>query len=488
MRKLGILFSLLLLACTPDKVVQPLVNVTSRENSYLVKFTDDVKDPKGIAAGLVNQNGGQLRYVYSHSMKGFAAELSDAAVEALWRNPNVENIEPDAMVRLVEPKGVTIAALESSWGLDRIDQRNVDLNGQYNPPNDGSGVTVYVIDTGIWTTHIDFTGRASWGPDFSGSYLNYDCNGHGTHVAGTIGGVYYGVAKAVNLVSVRVFDCSGSAAFSTVIAAVDWVTANAVKPAVVNMSLGGPYTQILNDAVTASIASGVVYSVSAGNENTDACNVSPASTPTALTVGAIALDDRRSAFSNQGPCVDLFAPGEDIWSDWTGRDQWYVYLCGNSCVMNLSGTSMASPHVAGVAAQVLSRNPTATAVQVHDAIVSQATTGTLWYNLMPGTPSRVLYATQDLTGGGSEPPPPAPPPPTVSADFSATCAKFTCTFTALNAGGWDFGDGTTVFDQNPPVAILHTFLSKRKYTVFHQVGNLVAYRLINCTPKKCQVQ
>lgn len=386
------------------------------------------------------------------------------------------------------PTSITPQALPSSWGLDRIDQHNVDLNSQYNPPNDGAGVHVYLLDTGIWTQHIDFGGRAIWGPDFTGHYLSYDCNGHGTHVAGTIGGAYYGVAKAVQLVSVRVFGCIGSTEFSTIIAAVDWVTANAARPAVVNMSLGGPLTQSLNDAVSNSIASGIVYAVAAGNDNTDACNTSPASTPTALTVGSIALDDRRSEFSNQGPCVDVFAPGSEIFSDWTGQDQWYTYLCGNSCVHELSGTSMASPHVAGVAAQLLSHNPTATPAQVHAAIVGQCTTGTLWYNLSPGTPSCVLYATQDLIGGSSPPPEQTPPPPTMSAAFTASCAGFLCTFTPVSSGGWDFNDGATAVDAVPPAPISHTFAPRRKYTVMHGVGTDFAYRVVNCTPKKCQAQ
>jgi subtilisin family serine protease len=487
MRKLIPVLALLVGCAAPDPVAVtgPVgtvgSNVGQSKQVYLVHLERGA-NREAVAASV----GGSVRRRYQYAINGFSAQMSEEAAAALARNPNVISIEPDGVVTLVQPNQIGISALPSSWGLDRIDQRNVDLNSTYNPPNGGAGVTVYVIDTGIWTSHIDFGGRATWGPDFTGHYLNYDCNGHGTHVAGTIGGAYYGVAKQVQLVSVRVFTCSGSATFETIIAAVDWVTGNAVKPAVANLSLGGPYTQILNDAVGNSIASGIVYAIAAGNNNTDACTQSPASVASALTVGAIALDDRRAEFSNQGPCVDLFAPGYDIFSDWTGQDQWYTYLCGNSCVQQLSGTSMAAPHVAGVAAQLLSRNPTATPAQVHAAIVSQATPGTLWYNLTPGTPSLVLFATETLGGTAPEPPPttdpPPPPPPVDDARFSASCVGRSCTFTAVSDGGWTFGDGTS----GNGTVVSHLY-QKGSYTVRHTVGDAVFALALNCNPKnRCQ--
>ncbi|HEX2208086.1 MAG TPA: S8 family serine peptidase [Longimicrobium sp.] len=341
-----------------------------------------------VARGVAATHGARVSHTYSAALNGFAAELSPRAVEALRRNPQVEYVAEDGMAY---PGQVTQPM--ATWGLDRIDQRALPLNTTYVYGRTGSGVRVYVIDTGIRTTHNEFGGRASVGADFVNDGQNgQDCNGHGTHVAGTVAGATYGVAKAANVISVRVFGCSGGAAWSTIIAAVDWVTANAVKPAVANMSLGGGYYAPVNTAVANSIASGVTYAIAAGNDNWDACSYSPASTPAAITVGSTDSNDARSWFSNYGTCVDLFGPGGSITSAWWNS---------NTAVHTISGTSMATPHVAGVAALYLQGSPTATPATVHAAVLATSTTGRLT-SIGPGSPNRLLFSLLTV------PPPPSP--------------------------------------------------------------------------------
>ncbi|MCT4356178.1 S8 family peptidase [Streptomyces sp. Je 1-79] len=276
----------------------------------------------------------------------------------------------------------------ATWGLDRIDQRDLPLSTTYTYNRTASNVTAYIIDTGIRTSHSEFGGRATVGTDTVGGGQNgQDCQGHGTHVAGTVGGAKYGVAKGAKLVAVRVLDCNGSGTTAGVIAGVDWVTANAVKPAVANMSLGGGANTSLDDAVKRSIASGVTYAVAAGNGNflglpARACNYSPARVPEAITVGATDSADKRASFSNYGTCVDLFAPGVSITSAW--KD-------GDTATNTISGTSMAAPHTAGVAALYLSANPTASPAQVSTALVNNATSGKV-QNPLSGSPNRLLHS------------------------------------------------------------------------------------------------
>jgi subtilisin family serine protease len=306
-------------------------------------------------AALAREHGISPDYVYAHALNGFAGAMSDAARDRLLRDPRVARVEPDGMVSL--------AATESaaSWGIDRIDQRALPLSGTYSYFSTGAGVTAYVIDTGIDYNHAEFGGRASLGIDLVGDGRNgEDCHGHGTHVAATVGGARYGVAKDVALKAVRVLSCSGSGTVSAVIAAVDWITANAVKPAVVNLSLGGPASSSLDDAVRKMVGSGVPAAVAAGNDGKDACTTSPARVGEVMTVGATTSTDEKASYSNYGDCLDWFAPGSGITSAWIGS--------GNTETRILSGTSMAAPHTAGVAALYLQSNPGASAAAVQEAL------------------------------------------------------------------------------------------------------------------------
>lgn len=322
------------------------------------------------------QRGVAIHYRYSAALNGFAATLPISAVQALRQNPDVEYIEADQVV------SIDTTQSPATWGIDRIDQRNLPLSNSYTYNNTGSGVRAYIIDTGIRTTHNEFGGRASIGTDMVGDGQNgNDCNGHGTHVAGTVGGSTYGVAKQVSLIAVRVLNCSGSGTTSGVIAGVDWVTANAVKPAVANMSLGGSASSSLDTAVKNSINSGVTYAIAAGNSHRNACNYSPARVAEAITVGATTSSDARASYSNYGSCLDLFAPGSSITSAW---------YTSNTATNTISGTSMATPHVAGVAALYLQSNGSATPQQVRDAIVNNATTGKVT-SAGKNSPNKLLF-------------------------------------------------------------------------------------------------
>jgi subtilisin family serine protease len=339
------------------------------QGQYIVVFKQNVTNAAALSAQLEGQSGAQVLYRYQNSIKGFAARMSPQAAEALMRNPNVELVEQDATVSLSEaPLQPPLTQTPATWGLDRVDQSARPLDGNYTYRYTGAGVYAFVIDTGILAGHSEFGDRRLSGfsaiVDATG---DSDCNGHGTHVAGTVGGTNYGVAKGVWLVPVRVLGCNGSGTSSGVVAGVDWVAGRTdMRPAVANMSLGGGLSTATNSAVARAVAAGVTMVVAAGNDNRNACNYSPASEPSAITVGSTTNTDARSSFSNFGTCVDIFAPGSSITSAWH---------TSTTAINTISGTSMASPHVAGAAALRLAANPTATPAQVATAVITSAVSG-----------------------------------------------------------------------------------------------------------------
>jgi subtilisin family serine protease len=353
-------------------------SVTLRD--YIVVLKPGGASSASVATEQVARLGGNLRFVYSHALQGYAATLPTTAVTALAADPRVASIELDSVMRAVTTQS------GATWGLDRIDQRNLPTNGTYNFVATGAGVKAYIIDTGIHYSHGDLGGRAIFGTDKvtatggilgigagGGSTNGEDCNGHGTHVSGTVGGATYGVAKQVTLVAVRVLDCGGSGATSGVVAGVDWVTADhqAGQPAVANMSLGGGASTALDTAVANSINDGVAYGIAAGNGNAlgmaqDACGTSPARVPAAMTIGATDNTDTKASWSNYGNCVDFFGPGVDITSDW---------YTSNTATNTISGTSMATPHVVGVAALYEQAHPGSTPAQVRDGLYNLTTKG-----------------------------------------------------------------------------------------------------------------
>jgi subtilisin family serine protease len=376
----------------------------------IVTFKPSVANPELTARGLANANGGEVLYTYTTAIKGFTIRVPEQAAEtvadALRRNPNVASVEQDGVVYAINTQS------PATWGLDRIDQRTSSLDNSYTYNQDGTGVSVYVVDSGVLYGHVDFGGRAVFGYDAVGGLSDpgSDCNGHGTHVAGTVGGTTWGVAKNATLVSVRVLGCNGSGSWSGVLAGIDWITKNGKKPGVVNMSLGATGTNsTLETAVTNSINAGFTYAIAAGNSSADACNFTPARTPAAITVGSTTNTDARSSFSNYGTCVDIFAPGSSIKS---------TYHTSSTATSTLSGTSMASPHVAGVAALYLQQNPGASASNVRNALVSGATQGVVTNSLSAN--NHLLYS---ILSGSTPPPPPPPPPSTDPISLTATGSK-----------------------------------------------------------------
>ncbi|MFD6874959.1 MULTISPECIES: S8 family serine peptidase [unclassified Streptomyces] len=359
--------------------------------SYIITLKDSVArsvTPGGKA--VAERYGARIERIYSAALNGYSAELSETQARKLAGDPAVKSVVQNSVVAI---DGRATQPDPPSWGLDRIDQRALPLNQSFSHPDQaGEGVTAYIIDTGVRISHSDFGGRASDGFDaIDKDNTAQDGNGHGTHVAGTVAGSLYGVAKKAAIVGIRVLDDSGSGTVAQVVAGIDWVTQNAVKPAVANMSLGGRANSALDTAVRNSIASGITYAVAAGNESTDASTRSPARVVEALTVGATNSSDGKASYSNFGNILDVFAPGSSIVSAWNSDDH---------ASEEISGTSMAAPHVTGAAALHLSQHPRSTPAEVAEGLVAAATPDVV-AGPGSGSPNLLLYA-----GDGTTPPNP----------------------------------------------------------------------------------
>ncbi len=377
------------------------------DGSYLVVLRDGAT---ATPAAVARRHDARITHTFRAALHGYAATMSEADAKRTAADPTVAYVEQDRVVTALETQPDP-----PSWGLDRVDQRTLPLDSAYTYPNTASNVTAYIIDTGIRTTHSDFGGRATWGTNTADSN-NTDCNGHGTHVAGTVGGTAHGIAKQVHLVAVKVLNCQGSGTLAGVTAGIDWVTQNAQKPAVANMSLGASGTNAtMENAVRNSISSGVTYAIASGNSSADACNFTPARTPEAITVNASTSTDVRASFSNYGTCTDIFAPGQDITSAWNSSD---------TATNTISGTSMATPHVTGAAAVYLGGHPSATPADVQTGLKDGASKGKIG-NAGSGSPNNLLFVGEGTDPDPGDPGDPGDPDPCAATPaWSATSLYF----------------------------------------------------------------
>ncbi|MBB5873303.1 subtilisin family serine protease [Allocatelliglobosispora scoriae] len=368
-------------AAAPAEAALAAVTGETVPGSYIVVFKDGTGSVATLAAAVTSQHSAGVRRTYAAALRGAAITATEQQARRIAADSRVAYVQPNTVFRASATQSPT-----PSYGLDRIDQRALPLTNSYTYSTTASNVHAYIIDTGIRFSHADLGGRATSGFDAIDGGSADDCNGHGTHVAGTVGGSAHGVAKGVQLVGVRVLDCEGSGTTEQVVAGIDWVTANAVKPAVANMSLGGGADAVLDAAVRASIASGVTYGIAAGNGflglfALDACTQSPARVAEAITVSVTNNTDTKASWGNRGTCVDVFAPGINIVSSWNTSD---------TATNTISGTSMSTPHVVGAAALYLANNTGASPAAVQAAIISNATTGVV-KSPGSGSPNRLLY-------------------------------------------------------------------------------------------------
>ena len=454
------------LVCTalPGLAAELLTVDRPIEGRYIVVLKEQVAGPSARSAGgvtaaqvpsvarsMTTQHRAKLLRSYQHALRGFVVDADDAALAQLLKDPRVAYVEEDGVGSIYATQS------NATWGIDRIDQRNLPLSTTYTYDTDATGVHAYILDTGLRADHTEFSGRV--GNGFSarpGDASINDCHGHGTHVAGTVAGTTWGVAKKAVVHPVRTFDCTGNAQHSEMIAAIDWVTANHTKPAVANMSFGVPGSVAIDTAVNNMINAGVVAVAAAGNSNDDACSGSPRRVPRALTVASSDRNDARSIWpfgqaSGWGSCVDLYAPGSDIMS---------AGINSATASVSNSGTSMASPHVAGVAALYLATHPAATPDEVHAAIVNNATAGKITGDLR-GSPNLLLNSLFSVgPGPGNNAP---------VANFMSSVSGLTVSFTdtstdsdgSIATRSWSFGDGTTSTAANPS----KTYAAAGTYTV-----------------------
>ncbi|MBX3714272.1 MAG: S8 family serine peptidase, partial [Lysobacter sp.] len=391
-----------------------------------------------VSRDVATRSRARLTYSYSHVLRGFAARADDRALARLLADPRVAYVQEDGM------SSIAATQTNATWGLDRIDQRNLPLNQTYTYDTTASGVHAYVLDTGLFATHTQFANRVGNGHTvINDNRGTSDCHGHGTHVAGTVGGSTHGVAKGVTLHPVRVLGCNGSGPNSGIAAAMDWVAQNHVKPAVANLSIQDSADAVLDDAVQRLHDAGVTVVVAAGNYSGNACNYSPARAPAAITVGSTDNNDARSSFSNFGTCVDLFAPGGNITS---------ASHTSTTGTATMSGTSMAAPHVAGAAALYLAGNPSASPAQVRNALVDNATSGKVT-NPGSGSPNKLLYS---LFGGGENPPPP---------DDTYSVSGTITTSAGTGISGVTVSNGTVSATTNSSGAYMLTGLANATYTL-----------------------